>query len=104
MSHYLTVDEAATLLHVSQTTVRRWIYQGKVRANKIKTGKNGRVLIDRNDLISMLEPISPSHPHQSKAKRHKVVERILAFRKTYAFGGGDVDSLIDAHNQERERG
>jgi excisionase family DNA binding protein len=39
MSEYLTVDQAATLLHVSPTTVRRWIYQGSLKAKKQKQGE-----------------------------------------------------------------
>jgi Helix-turn-helix domain len=29
MGAYITVAQAATLLHESPTTVRRWIYQGR---------------------------------------------------------------------------
>lgn len=38
MEEYLTIVQAATLLHVSPTTVRRWVHQGTLQAQKIKTG------------------------------------------------------------------
>ena len=50
MGEYITVEQAAILLHVSPTTVRRWIYQGNLKAKKPRTGRNARVLIDRDDL------------------------------------------------------
>jgi excisionase family DNA binding protein len=99
MSEYLTVDQAATLLHVSPQTIRRWIFQGKVRASKIKTGKNGRVLINKSDLAQMLE----SKSRQSTEARKRIVSRILAFREQVAGRGLDADTLIDQHRQERDR-
>ena len=34
MNEYITVEQAATLLHVSPTTVQQLIYQGSLKAKK----------------------------------------------------------------------
>ena len=62
MSEYLTVDQAATLLHVSPATVRRWIYQGSLPAKKANAGRNARVLIDKDDLHRLLSPVQSQTP------------------------------------------
>lgn len=103
MSEYLTVDQAALLLHVSPTTIRRWIYQGSLPAKKANTGRNARVLIDKDDLHNLLSP-APSHaPSTSYASRKAAVDRILAFRHKVAGRGIDVDALIEVNRQERDR-
>ncbi len=103
MSEYLTVGQAATLLHVSPTTIRRWIYQGSLPAKKANTGRNARVLIDKDDLQNLLSP-APSHgPSTSYERRRATVDRIFAFRHKIAGRGIDVDALIEVNRQERDR-
>ena len=103
MSDYLTVDQAATLLHVSPTTVRRWIYQGSLRAKKANTGRNARVLIDKDDLHRLLAPVVPQSPSTSCEHRKAAVDRILAFRRKVVGRRLDVDALIEMNQQERDR-
>ena len=62
MGEYITVAQAASLLHVSPTTVRRWIYQGDLQAKKPRTGRNARVLIDKDDLEALLVPAGTPAP------------------------------------------
>lgn len=54
VTDYLTVAEAASLLHVSQPTIRRWIAQGALPAYRI--GQR-RVALKRADLASMIQPV-----------------------------------------------
>ena len=103
MSEYLTVDQAATLLHVSPTTVRRWIYQGNLPAKKVNAGRNARVLIDKDDLHSLLSPVQTPTPSTSHAYRKAAVDRIIAFREKVAGRGIDVDALIEVNRQESDR-
>jgi len=103
MSEYLTVDQAATLLHVSSTTVRRWIYQGSLPAKKVSTGRNARVLIDKDDLHRILSPVQSQTSSTSYAHRQAVVDRLIALRHKVAGRGIDVDALIEVNRQERDR-
>jgi excisionase family DNA binding protein len=53
---YVTVAEAATLLRVATSTVRRWIREGVVPAYRI--GRR-RVALKRDDLSSLITPVGP---------------------------------------------
>jgi len=98
MNDYLTVDQAATLLHVSPTTVRRWIYQGSLKAKKIKTGRNVRVLIEKGDLDELLVPVQ--RKTSSNGNRKTSVDRILALRRQFAGRDIDVDDLIGDYSSD----
>ena len=50
---YVTVTEAATLLRVAPSTVRRWIRDGDVPAYRI--GRR-RVALKRDDLSNLITP------------------------------------------------
>ena len=62
---FVTVAEAATLLRVAPSTVRRWIREGDVPAHRI--GRR-RVALRRADLTSLITPVRPG-----KATSDKVV-------------------------------
>ena len=102
MGEYMTVNQAAALLHVSPTTIRRWIYQGSLKAKKPRTGRNARVLVDKDDLEAFLVP-TEAHTLSHPPSRQEAVETILALQRRIAGRGIDVDALLDAHQQERER-
>lgn len=53
---YVTVAEAATLLRVATSTVRRWIREGDVPAYRI--GRR-RVALKRDDLSNLIIPTRP---------------------------------------------
>lgn len=53
---YLTVAEAATLLRVAPSTIRRWIREGDVPAYRI--GRR-RVALKREELSSLIAPTRP---------------------------------------------
>lgn len=53
---FVTVAEAATLLRVAPSTVRRWIREGDVPAHRI--GRR-RVALRRADLASLITPVRP---------------------------------------------
>jgi excisionase family DNA binding protein len=103
MGEYLTVDQAATLLHVSPTTVRRWIYQGSLKAKKIKAGRNARVLIDKDALDELLVPMRQQTPSRSPTSRQMAVETILTLQRQFAGRDIDVNVLLDQNRQERDR-
>lgn len=54
---FITVAEAATLLRVAPSTVRRWIRQGDVPAYRI--GQR-RVALRRGDLATLITPTQPA--------------------------------------------
>ena len=54
----LTVDQAASYLQLSQSSIRSYIRDGKLKAFRI-AGKR-KVLIQRSDLLSLLEPARPT--------------------------------------------
>jgi excisionase family DNA binding protein len=101
MNEYLTVNQASILLHVSSTTIRRWIYQGSLKAQKMKTGRNARVLIKKDDLDEMLVPVQQTSS-QSYENRKAVVERILILRQQFLGRNINVDDLIEQNRQERD--
>ena len=53
----MTVDEAATLLKVDRSTIRRWIREGSLSAYRVGPR---RVRIRRADLSTTLSPVSSS--------------------------------------------
>ncbi len=103
MGAYITVEQAAALLHVSPTTVRRWIYQGSLTAKKPPTGRNARVLIDRDDLEAFLAPAGKTALACPPTSRQTAVEAILALQRRLVGRGIDVEAILEAHQQERER-
>jgi excisionase family DNA binding protein len=61
---YVTVAEAATLLRVAPSTVRRWIREGDVPAYRI--GRR-RVALKRHDLSNLITPAAPGMETSNKA-------------------------------------
>jgi excisionase family DNA binding protein len=60
---FVTVAEAATLLRVAPSTVRRWIREGDVPAHRI--GRR-RVALRRADLARLITPARPGMETRSK--------------------------------------
>ena len=56
-SIFLTVDQAAQLLHVSKQTIRQRIRDGELPAKRLRGGQT--VLIDQKDVLALLEDIVP---------------------------------------------
>ena len=103
MGAYITVEQAATLLHVSPTTVRRWIYQGRLKAKKPPTGRNARVLIDQDDLEAFLTPARTTALSCPPTSRQTAVDTILALQQRLAGRGIAVEAILEVQQQERER-
>lgn len=70
----LTVAEAATLLRVAPSTVRRWIREGDVRAQRI--GRR-RVALRRADLARLITPAR----HATDTKDSVVVDEPVVRRR-----------------------
>ena len=54
---FLTMDEAAKLIHVSKGTIRNRIRSGELPAKRLRGGQT--VLIDQRDVLALLEDITP---------------------------------------------
>jgi excisionase family DNA binding protein len=61
---YLSVNEAAEALGTHPNTIRRWIAQGKIRAEKFGDEKQSRVRIPRSEIEKLMKgfavPTTPS--------------------------------------------
>lgn len=55
---YVTVSEAADILKVATSTIRRWIREERVPAYRL--GQR-RVLLKRGDLETLIEPVRPRY-------------------------------------------
>ena len=56
---WLTVEQAADYLQLSQSSIRSYIRQGRLEARRI-AGKR-KVLIHRSELLKLLEPARGEH-------------------------------------------
>lgn len=54
---FLTIEDAAKLLHVSKGTIRNRIRSGALPAKRLRGGQT--VLIDQRDVLALLEDIPP---------------------------------------------
>lgn len=54
---YLTVDQAASYLQLSTSSIRSYIRTGKLKAFRVAGLR--KVLIQRDDLLALLEPTRP---------------------------------------------
>jgi excisionase family DNA binding protein len=54
---FLTIAEAARIIHVAESTIRRWIREGELPAYRI--GKR-RVAVRREDLAGLIGPVKSS--------------------------------------------
>ena len=57
---YLTVEQAANYLQLSTSSIRSYIRDGKLKAFRIAGLR--KVLIQRDDLMALLEPARPTEP------------------------------------------
>ena len=71
---YVTVSEAATLLRVAPSTVRRWIREGDVPAHRIG---HRRVVLRRADLASLITPARPA----TETKNNAAVDDLVVGRR-----------------------
>jgi excisionase family DNA binding protein len=56
-SFLLTIDEAARLLRKSRVTVYRYVNDGRITAYQV--AGTGRLLFKREELLSLLVPVTP---------------------------------------------
>lgn len=54
---FLTMEQAAEMIHVSKQTIRRRIRSGELPAKRLRGGQT--VLIDQADVLALLEDIVP---------------------------------------------
>ena len=80
---FVTVAEAATLLRVAPSTIRRWIREGDIPAHRI--GRR-RVALRRADLARLITPARPSAETKDKvvADEPIVGRRLTAEEKQHA--------------------
>ena len=63
----LTVEQAAQYLQLSQSSIRSYIRQGKLKAFRVAGLR--KVLIARAELLALLEPTSASRASTATARR-----------------------------------
>lgn len=63
----LTVEQAANYLQLSQSSIRSYIRQGKLKAFRV-AGKR-KVLIPRDELLKLLEPARGDEEESEPEKR-----------------------------------
>ena len=56
----LTVEQSANYLHLSTSSIRSYIREGKLKAFRVAGLR--KVLIQRSDLMALLEPARPTEP------------------------------------------
>ena len=80
---FVTVAEAATLLRVAPSTIRRWIREGDIPAHRI--GRR-RVALRRADLARLITPARPSAETKDKvvADEPIVGRRLTSEEKQHA--------------------
>jgi excisionase family DNA binding protein len=85
---FLTVAEAATLLRVATSTIRRWIREGDVPAYRI--GRR-RVALKREDLTKLITPAQPDVETSGKVAGDQKWEphRLTPEEKQYALEAMD---------------
>ena len=69
---YLTVPEAATLLRVAPSTIRRWIREGDVPAYRI--GRR-RVALKRGELTALVTPLRAAGDHVTSLNGEPIIPR-----------------------------
>jgi len=114
---YLTVAEAATLLRVAPSTVRRWIRQGDIPAYRLGPRRVG---LKREDLSAVIAPVG-THSEQvhfeadiDRIKNHKLtpeekrqgleaMERLQrTVREISARHGGPFPSSLEIIHEMRD--
>src|SRR3972149_619044 len=81
---YISVKQAAALLHVSQSTLWRWINQGDLPAQRI--GQR-RVWLKQADLASLVTPRQRQHAHErplTKKEREQLLAAVAESRRAQA--------------------
>jgi excisionase family DNA binding protein len=115
---YLTVAEAAALLRVASSTIRRWIRQGDIPAYRI--GKR-RVALRRTDVDNMVAPVQseskPAHytiytdlsqvpklTPEDVQRSLEAMERVRQINKVILArrGGKPFESSVDIIREMRE--
>ena len=100
---YITVAEAATLLRVAPSTVRRWIRQGDVPAYRI--GQR-RVALRRGDLATLITPARPALEASSNlaGDDEPVIRRLTPEQKQQALEAMDRAQQRAKETQARRGG
>lgn len=53
---YITVAQAAAILHMAEVSVRRYLKIGKLRRFKVGGGTHSRTLISRSEVYALIQP------------------------------------------------
>jgi excisionase family DNA binding protein len=93
---YLTVAEAATLLRVAPSTIRRWIREGDVPAHRI--GRR-RLALRRTDLNTL---ITPARSMAEQLEDQFDIERIKDRKRTPEEKQRALEALARAQQHRKE--
>lgn len=73
---FLTPPEAAELLRVKATRIRRWIETGELVAPNLGDKSKPRYRIARAELLAFLDRRSVVHPPQKPRRRRRAQEKL----------------------------
>lgn len=98
---YLTVIEAASLMRVAPSTVRRWIREGDVPAYRL--GKR-RIALRRTDLSALITPLHPDHDDRDSSAEPSVepAELTPEEERRQAKGMAMLDEIRRENTAQRE--
>lgn len=90
----ITVREASRQCHRTTETVRRWIWEGKLRAQKL----GNQLFVKRADLARLC----PGERAPGKADRLAVLNEVRAVRDRIAYRIGGTIDILEALDRSRE--
>ncbi|HHX40607.1 MAG TPA: helix-turn-helix domain-containing protein [Armatimonadetes bacterium] len=76
--HYLTIAEAAEALHLSVPTIKRYIYEGKLRSTKLPGGQHR---IPQSEIDRILSPDAASGAHVEETAPPSLAERVAVLER-----------------------
>jgi excisionase family DNA binding protein len=99
-TNLVTVAEAAALLRVDRSTIRRWIREGSLPALRVG---HRQVRIRRGDLSAAVSPISETPTHDSTGRKdNHLIPRLTADDQRKMLEAADRAERL--HAEQRMRG
>ncbi|HOJ21442.1 MAG TPA: thioredoxin family protein [Armatimonadota bacterium] len=91
--HYLTIAEAAEALHLSVPTIKRYIYEGKLRSTKLPGGQHR---IPQSEIDRILSPEAAPGARMEEAAPPSLAERIAVLERWVTELESEVERLTAA--------
>ena len=75
MDEYYRIKDAASKMHISPSTLYRWIRQGKISSRHVKTFPNGMIAVNG---LGLIRPRSKPHIDRASLKNQKISNKDLS--------------------------